>query len=100
MINLQFVLAVAGLTLIVVKSKLFAKPRTYFTLLYEKQKKLKKRIKIVWFIDSIFNCYMCFSLWGGLMLYPLRNVEIVMYVLNGVIITTLIIDLWQFLTRK
>lgn len=100
MINLQFVLAVAGLTLIVVKSKLFAKPRTYFTLRYEKQKKAKKNVKVWWFMDSIFNCYMCFSLWAGLLLYPLKDIEIVVYVLNGVIVTTLIIDLWQFLCRR
>ncbi len=96
---INFILAVAGLTLIVTKSKIFKKPRTYFTLLYEKKKKTKMAFAYS-FVDSIFNCYMCFSLWGGLLLYPFKDIEIILLVLDGVIVTTLIIDLWQFLCRK
>lgn len=96
MINIQFLLAVSGLTIVVVKSKLFKNLRVYFTELYKK----KPKNKAIWFIDSVLTCYMCFPFWGGLILYPFRGVEVVMLVFNGVIATTLIVDLWQYICRR
>ncbi len=97
--NIQFYLAVAGMALIITKSKLFKPIRMYVS----SQHLAKENSKFWWFLSSITDCPMCFSIWGGLILYLISlfiSIEPIELIFGGAIVTTLIIDLRDYICRK
>lgn len=99
--TIKFILAVTGLTFIVVKSKLFLRIRIFFTQLFEK----KPNNRFIWWIDSILNCAMCFSLYGAIAIYLIRlylcnYYDITIMILASVTVTTLLVSIYDFICRK
>jgi len=90
--NILFFLGTIGLTLLIVKSKLFISLRSNVTLWHD-----KKRWKILWFFDSILNCPMCFSVWGAIPCYLLNyyGYNVVLYILSAVAATSLYFSVWK-----
>jgi len=109
-----FIFATAGLSWILVKSKLFKPLREYLTLSYQQQKEVVStkgisvyqgiKLYVFYFFDSIFNCEGCMGFWVGIINCWLitKNIDlgILAYGFAGSIISLLIIALFNYLNRK
>jgi len=106
-----YLLSVAGLTLIVVKSKLFINVRAYISqkhndvltaFIIQNGSAKRKGQGILWFLDSVLNCSMCFSLWAAIILLIVWYLKlfVVLYVLSAVPFVTLIVAIYEYLCRK
>ena len=107
-----FLTSVAGLTLILNKSYLFKPLREFITkkdsrtvLDVNSPKCGNKKINFIWwFLNSLFICSTCMSVWLGFMIYGLSyktvDLNLFLYAFSGSLVTTLLVSLIQFLDRK
>lgn len=101
MIDIQFILGVAGMALIITKSDLL-KP---FRMFCSSMHLAKENSNFWWFFSSITNCAMCFSIWGGAFLYVCKLIipdlyESVSWIFGASIVTTLIMDIRQWICKQ
>ncbi len=63
-----FIIASIGLTMIATRSELVKPLRVRITAA---RKRTERSIKyaVLWFLDEIFNCSLCFGVWGGMVVY-------------------------------
>jgi hypothetical protein len=109
-----FILATAGLSWILTKSKLFKPLREYLTGSYRDQIELVAneglnfirgiKLYVLYFFDSIFGCEGCMGFWSGILNYLLiaKNIDlgIFVYGFTGSIASLIIIALFNKLIRK
>lgn len=88
-------IAIVGLTWIITESKIFKPFREYIS----KKNKSKKNVFIN-FLDSILNCSGCFGFWAALMVYFVRDIELIIYLLNGSILSIFALSLLKLINRK
>jgi len=105
-----FFLATTGLTFIFNKSKLFSSFRDWVKARYtDCLNKQNKSIacKFWWWLNSIFECYMCMSVYTGIIVMGLIWLSLyfewviwVTYPFAGVPVVSLIIQHWDGVKRK
>lgn len=104
-----FILATAGLTWILVKSKLFKPLRERLTTSYHfyigKAGVLNSvKLYIFYFFDSIFNREGCMGFWSGLVNYWIitKNIDLgmIVYGFAGSIVSLVSIALFNYFNRK
>ncbi len=101
MMYIQFLLGITGFSLIITKSKLFKRPRMFFSEQYI----LKPESRFWFFCDSLMNCYMCLSIWAALVFYLLKLFvpeiyDALTWIFSASIATTIIIDIREWICRK
>lgn len=109
-----FTFATAGLSWILVKSKLFKPLREWLTMSYQKQIDVVSKggflgvkgikLYVLYFFNGIFNCEGCMGFWTGMVNYWLiaKSVDlgILVYGFAGSIVSLLIIALFNYLSKK
>lgn len=100
-----FCFATAGLSWIVVKSKLFKSFREWVTFLYVSSIKgvesgkiiANIKYKIFWFLNEVINCEGCIGFWSGILnsilIYNQISVSTISYGFAGSIVSLLLISL-------
>lgn len=111
LINLLiFFMATTGLTLILTKSKLFSATRkniaTQRAASFNK-KATGLKTKFWWWLDSIFECYMCMSVYTGIIVTGIIWLSLyfpwaiwTLYPFAGVPVASVIIQHWEKINRK
>jgi len=107
-----FLTSVTGLTLILNKSHLFKPLREFITrkdnrtvLDVNSPKYGSKKFNFIWwFLNSLFTCSTCLSVWLGFMIYGLSyktvDLNLFLYAFSASLVTTLLVSLIQYLDRK
>ena len=108
-----FILASAGLTWMLTRSKLFKPLREKITI---KRQVLSISVKAIetkgfsttikhkfyWVLDELLGCYGCTGAWMGAIIYLLQkcNAEIIIYICIASITSQILVLLVQFLEKK
>ncbi len=109
-----FAFAAAGLSWILVKSKLFKPLREWLTLSYQKQIDVVSKggilgikgikLYVLYFFNGIFNCEGCMGFWSACMSYLLiyKELDLIIFAFGfaGSIISLLIIALFNYFSKK
>lgn len=109
-----FSFATAGLSWILVKSKLFTPLREFFTLSYNNHVNYVAsngvsvfswmKLYFYYFLNGIFNCEGCMGFWSGivnyLLIYKTIELDILCYGFGGSIFSLLIIGVFNNMNRK
>jgi len=92
-----FILSTAGLTWILVLSKIFRPLREFIT-----RKNSQKKSYLGEFLDGVFNCEGCMGFYSGTVVYVLQyyNIEFMLYAFAGSFCSLLFISIIKLINNR
>lgn len=82
-----FIGASIGLTMVATRSGIIKPTREWFSKKVAEQSRPKR---LLWFLHEIFNCSLCFGVWGGIPIYIIVYRELSWNIITFALISSLV----------